>query len=356
MSLQADAIARLDRSGMLALSDRAAVRAEAAYRAALPFAAAVADRAVGVRHVLVCGMGGSAISGDLWRAALAGSERAPITVQRGPGLPGWAGTETLAVFLSYSGNTAETLDSYKRAHAAGCRIVGITSGGTLATLLAADGGVHVPLPGGMQPRAALWEIFFTLLGAVSATTGLSVPDSAVADAWQAIQATVDADGNGQAGQALALAEAFEAAEPYLLGVGPQTTTVALRWQTQLNENAKVMARVAVFPEMTHNEIVPLHAARSVPHHLVVFQDPDTNPLVKNQLRITLDLLRDRWMGVSELAGRGQSLLARQLSQVALGDYVSIYQALLRGLDPTPVEAIQLLKARMQETAEGMTDA
>jgi glucose/mannose-6-phosphate isomerase len=351
MSLQADAIARLDRSGMLALSDRAALRAEAAYQAALQWAPAVADRATGIRTVLVCGMGGSAISGDLWRGALGGAEGAPITVQRGPGLPAWAGPETLAVFLSYSGQTAETLDSYNRARAAGCRIVGITSGGTLASRLAEDGGIHVPLPGGMPPRVALWEIFFTLLGAVSATAGLSVGDTAVTDAWQAIAATVEAEGHGQDGLAMSLAAAFEAAEPYLLGVSPQMPAVALRWQTQLNENAKVMARVATFPEMTHNEIVPLHAMTTVPHHLVVFQDPDAHPLVRNQLGITLDLLRDRWAGITELAGRGQTLLARQLSQVALGDYVSIYQALLRGVDPTPIEAIQLLKARMQESTQ-----
>jgi glucose/mannose-6-phosphate isomerase len=350
MSLQADAIARLDRSGMLALSDRAAQRAESAYKAAQQWASAVADRAAGARHVLVCGMGGSAISGDLWRAALGGTERAPITVQRGPGLPAWAGPDTLAVFLSYSGQTAETLDSYKRALAAGCRMLGVTSGGTLAAWLAEDGGIHVPVPGGMQPRAALWEIFFTLLGAVSATAGLSVDAAAVSDAWQAIQATVQAEGQGKNGQAMALAAAFEAAEPYLLGVAPQTGTVAMRWQTQLNENAKVLARVALFPEMTHNEIVPLQARTAASHHLVVFHDPDVDPLVRNQMRITLDLLRDGWAGVTELTGRGETLLARQLSQVALGDYVSIYQALYRGVDPTPVEAIQLLKARMQETA------
>lgn len=351
MSLSPDAIARLDPSGMLALTDRAADRAEAAYRAALPAAGAVATAAADVRHVLVCGMGGSAISGDLWRAALAGGERAPITVQRGPGLPAWAGPETLAIFLSYSGNTAETLDSYKRAQAAGCRIVGITSGGTLAAQLTADGGIRVPLPGGMQPRAALWEIFFTLLGALSATDGLSVADAAVRDAWQAIRETVAAEGQGRDALAMALAQSFEAAEPYLLGVGPQTAAVAQRWQTQLNENAKVLARVAIFPEMTHNEIVPLQAATAVPLHLVTFRDPDTDPLVANQLAITLDLLRERWAGVTEMTGRGQSLLGRQLSQVAIGDYVSIYQALLRGVDPTPVEAIQRLKARMLETAQ-----
>jgi glucose/mannose-6-phosphate isomerase len=351
MSLQADAIARLDPSGMLALSDRAAARAEAAYRAALPLATAVAAIAAGARHVLVCGMGGSAISGDLWRAALAGSERAPITVQRGPGLPAWAGPETLTVFLSYSGNTAETLDSYISARAAGCRIVAITSGGKLARQMAGTDGVVVPLPGGMQPRAALWEIFFTLLGAVSAVPGLAVAEASVTDAWAAIAETVAAEGQGQDGQAMALARAFEGAQPYLLGMAPQTATVAMRWQTQLNENAKVMARVAIFPEMTHNEIVPLQAAATLPYHLVICGDPDTHPLVANQLRITLDLLGDRWAGITPLLGRGSTLLARQLSQVALGDYVSIYQALLRGVDPTPVEAIQLLKARMQASAQ-----
>ncbi|MBC7543168.1 MAG: hypothetical protein H7338_10595 [Candidatus Sericytochromatia bacterium] len=347
MSLQPATIHQLDHDGMLALTDRSPARAESAFRQAQTLAAAVTKLAAGCQNVFICGMGGSAISGDLWRASLGQQESRPMTVQRGPGLPAWVCPDTLAVFLSYSGNTAETLDAYHRAQETGCRIVGISSGGQLSRSLRESGRLLVPVPPGMQPRAALPEIFFSLLGATSLCDGLTPGERAAVAAWEAMAKVVSAEGNGQDGQAQALARSFNETTPYLLGLTPHTVAVAQRWQTQINENAKLMALVAAFPEMTHNEIVPLHAMTPAPYHLVLFRESETHPLVRAQLDITLAMLADRWQGVSELEGSGGPLLARQMSLVTLGDYVSIYQALLRGLDPTPVGAIQQLKARMQ---------
>lgn len=348
MSMSTDQIAQIDASGMLALTDQAARRAEQAYDAALALAGRVATEAAGHKAVLVCGMGGSAISGDLWHDALADSGQAPITVWRAPTFPAWAGPETLVVLMSYSGETAETLAAGKAALAAGCRVIGVTSGGQLAPMLEAAGKPVVPVPGGLQPRVALPELFYSLLGATSATEGLSITEATVRESIRVLADVVGRNGHGQAGLAYEIAAACKGGMPFLIGLSPFTSAVAKRWQTQLNENSKVMAHVACFPELTHNEIVNLEAMTWAPYHLIVLDDPAKPALLAGQMSITLAMLSGRWLGEHRIEGQGESRLARQLSLVALGDYVSIYLAFLRQLDPTPVDAIRALKQRMQE--------
>lgn len=348
MSLSPDHIAQLDASGMLALADQAAQRAAQAYDAATALADQVAREAAGHRSVLVCGMGGSAISGDLWHDALADSGQVPLVVWRAPTFPAWAGPDTLVVLMSYSGETAETLAAGAAALAAGCRVIAVTSGGRLGAVLKEAGKPVIPVVGGLQPRVALPELFYGLLGATSTTPGLSLPVAAVRSSIQAIAEVVTQEGGGRSGLAYDIARACKGGMPFIVGLSPLTGGVAKRWQTQLNENSKVMAHVACLPELTHNELVNLEAMTWAPYQLIVLDDPDKPALLAKQMGIALEMLSGRWLGDHRIEGRGEGRLARQLSLVALGDYVSIYLAFLRQLDPTPVDAIGVLKQRMQE--------
>ena len=138
--------------------------------------------------------------------------------------------------------------------------------------------------------------------------------------------------------------------PAVFGVTPSTEAVALRWKCQLNENAKITALYGVFPELTHNEIVNLATAGKATGPLVVLRDPQDDPLVRRQIGHALDVLGG---ATYDLVGDGDDALARQMALVYLGDYVSVYLAYLRGVDPTPVLPIVRLKDRMaaDEAAE-----
>ncbi|MBM3266931.1 MAG: bifunctional phosphoglucose/phosphomannose isomerase [Candidatus Sericytochromatia bacterium] len=301
------------------------------------------------RQILVAGMGGSAISGDLARTLLAPAWDIPVAVWRQPGLPRWASPADLLVFLSYSGETSETLAAFGEAAARGIPGVAITVGGTLAARAGAAGIPILPLSPGWQPRAALGELYFTLLGVLHALGAPIDPEPALAtlrarreeygpatrdNLAMRIAATLQGTGAHNGGPRLPAA---------VFGVASSTEAVALRWKCQLNENAKATVLYNVFPELTHNEIVNLATAGPTRGPLIVLRDPADPPLLRRQVDAAIDLLGG---AAYDLQGEGPDALARQLSLVLLGDYASVYLAVLAGVDPMPVEPIVALKGRM----------
>ncbi|HLA63398.1 MAG TPA: bifunctional phosphoglucose/phosphomannose isomerase, partial [Rhodothermales bacterium] len=206
--------------------------------------------------VVVCGMGGSAIGGDLVRALAEAESPIPFSVVRGYTLPAWVGPRSLVIASSYSGGTEETLSAYARARDAGARIVAITSGGELARKAAADSLSTVEIPGGLQPRAALGYSLGVLLRLGRAMGLVDVTDDAFEATLDALRAEGDGLAEGSDGnEAVALAEAFADRLPVLYcGVG-LLEPVSMRWRTQIHENAKHPAYGNVFPELDHNEIM-----------------------------------------------------------------------------------------------------
>jgi glucose/mannose-6-phosphate isomerase len=322
--------------------------AEAAYArgaaAVLPLAAP--------RHLLICGMGGSAISGDLIRTQLLEACKVPVVVHRGDRLPRFAGPTTLAVFMSYSGNTGETLGCLRDAIERGIPSVVVTSGGEAGGLAAKHGFPIVSVPPGWQPRAALGDLFFALLGVVSQVAGCADPDvpgtvkrlRALRDRFAPEVATENNPAKG-------LALAIQGKTPIIVGATPTTEAVALRWKCQLNENSKQTALYAVLPEMTHNDIVNMTATPHHQHVILACTDPADSPFVRRQREHAMDIIGPHVAEVLEVKGEGETLLERQLTAIYLGDYVSVYLAFLQGVDPTPVDAIGQLKGRMAGKAE-----
>lgn len=306
------------------------------------------------RCVLICGMGGSAISGDLIRTQLVGACDVPVVVHRGDQLPRFAGPDTLAIFMSYSGNTGETLGCLRQAIAKGVPSVVVTHGGEAGKLAEQHGLPTVSMPAGWMPRAALGDLFFALLGVVSQIAGCESPDvvGAVAN-LRALRDRIDETVVTKENPAKRLALALHGKTPVVVGATPTTEAVAVRWKCQLNENSKQTALVAVLPEATHNDIVNLTASSHSGHHLIVITDPEDSEFVRRQRAITLDLMRPFVGGVHEIEGQGDSLLARQLTAIYMGDYVSVYLGFLKGVDPTPVDTIFALKDRMKVAMEGV---
>ncbi|MEB3328040.1 MAG: SIS domain-containing protein [Candidatus Sericytochromatia bacterium] len=338
-------LARLDASDMLgrvhALPDVLTAAFERGAACPLPLQAPT--------QLLVCGMGGSAISGDLVRTWALAEAPLAVTVQRGDGLPAHAGPSTLACFLSYSGNTGETLGALRQALARRVPAVVITSGGEAAQLAAEAGAPVVALPPGWQPRAALGDLLGALLGVASQIVGFPRPDVAGAvAAVQGVRTRCEPHVPTAANPAKQLAVALAGKVPFVLGATPTTEAVALRWKCQLNENAKLTCHLGLLPEFTHNDIVNLSAQPQPQLALVSLEDPTDSAFVARQRAHALDLLAPGLGGLHTVEGEGRDGLARQLSLVHLGDWVSVYLGLLGGHDPTPVEAIGALKRRMAE--------
>jgi glucose/mannose-6-phosphate isomerase len=342
-------MARLDAGRMLHFLHELPEAAEAAFvrgqAAKLPLSAP--------RTVLICGMGGSAISGDLVRTQLLGQAEAAVVVHRGDTLPRFADATTLAIFLSYSGNTGETLGGLKAAIARGVPSLVISSGGEATQLATAHGLPLVTVPGGWMPRAALGDLFFALLGVVSQLPGVAAPDVVgVASLLRGVRERCAPGVPSAENPAKRLAQALFGRTPIVVGTTPTTEAVALRWKCQINENSKQTCLYAALPEMTHNDIVNLTAAPHQAFDLVVLSDPEDSTFVARQRAITLDLLRPSLHAIHELSGEGETLLARQLTAIYLGDFVSVYLAFLNNVDPTPVDTIFALKDRMKAALEG----
>lgn len=328
------ALPQLDSGGLLPLTQRFAERARQAFYQAIPFPSKP------VRAIALIGMGGSAAGGEVLRDYQRSS--LPLAVVRGPELPLWIGPEVLVVAVSYSGNTQETLLAVQEAEKRGSAIAAIASGGTLAQW-ATD--KHWPLswiPAGMQPRAAFPELFFSLLKGLE--NQLCLDRRELEQALVALEAAQERESDIQA-----LAARLKLAKPLLLGVSPVTEGVARRWQTQLCENSKLTSHVACFPELTHNEIVNLtHGPAEFT--ALFLPDPTAPALVQRQIGHALRLLAPHLKGLFQVAGNGEGRLAPLLTQVYLGDLLSLHLAFERGQDPSPIEAIAQLKTLMAQDA------
>ncbi|MBU6427606.1 MAG: bifunctional phosphoglucose/phosphomannose isomerase [Cyanobacteria bacterium REEB65] len=328
----------LDPQGMLACVQRMGSVAGPAFQRGLTWRPPL-ERP---EHILVCAMGGSAISGDLARAVLQPHWDVPITVLRQPAVPAWVDARTLCLFISYSGNTQETLAAFSAAQRRGAAMAAIASGGQLEALCSRAGVSVLGVEAGWQPRAALGHLYFTLLGMLGSLGAPVDPQRAIARLQELCAAYGPQDGENPA-KRLAQRLFESSGMPLIAGVSPATDAVAMRWKCQLNENAKTTVLVGAFPELTHNEIVNLIESRE-PRTVVVLRDPADSSLVTAQIREAAALLEQAGIGeVLQIEAEGNDPLERQLGLVCLGDFVSVYLAYLKGIDPTPVAPIVALK-------------
>jgi glucose/mannose-6-phosphate isomerase len=302
--------------------------------------------------LVVAGMGGSAIGGALARAALGDTASRPILSARAYGLPPWTTPDTTVLCASYSGNTEETLACYEAAGALGATRVVATSGGRLAELARADGVPVIPVATGLQPRAAVAYMTVAALE-VAARCGAGPRCASDIDvAAEHLEELVIEWGPEAAEdtEAKNIARALVGSVPVIYGAG-LTTTIAYRWKTQFNENAKIPAFWHELPELDHNEIVGWTNAAELGRFSAVFlEDSDTHPRIAERAELTEGLIRDAAATTLRVPSRGTTSVERVFSLVLLGDLVSVYHAALRGVDPGPVEVIERLKEQLAERA------
>lgn len=301
------------------------------------------------RLVVVAGMGGSAAGGDLLAACAAETVDVPIVVHRGYGLPAMAGRQSLVVASSYSGDTAEVLSAFDAAVTRNLPVVAVTAGGALAERAAAARQPRVALPSGLMPRMALGYLFFPALSLLEGC-GIAVsPPDEIAEALSTLDSLAAElvperlTGDNEAKRlALAIADRL----PAVYG-GPATGSVAYRWKTDIEENAKTFALAGALPEMHHNEIEAWQSAGAKDMHVVLLRDRGEAPEIAHRFGVLQDLIRPSAGGVSEVWSRGQGRLARLLTLIYLGQWTSYYLAILRERDPWSVPVLDEVKRRLR---------
>jgi glucose/mannose-6-phosphate isomerase len=301
----------------------------------------------GVRAVVACGMGGSGIAGDVLAAVAAARMRVPVAVVKGYTLPAYIGPETLVLAISYSGNTEETLSCFEQAQEKKARIIAISTGGKVAERAAAAKIPHVRPVEGLQPRAALYSlaviplVLLGRMGLLDAAPELDAVERLLEEQVGALEAGVPAEKN----EAKRLAHQLDGYLPLVWGQEGELAVAALRWRCQFNENAKMPAFDRVLPELDHNELAGYDPG--LPElgrvALIVLRTDGEHPRIAKRVDASLGVMRDR-VGLAEQGwALGGSPLERLMSVALLGDFVSVYLALLRGVDPTPVDVIERLK-------------
>jgi glucose/mannose-6-phosphate isomerase len=298
--------------------------------------------------LIVAGMGGSAIGGALAREALGDRASRSIVIARSYALPAWTTPDTVVLCASYSGNTEETLAVYDAAGALGARRIVATTGGKLAESARADGVPVVPLPGGFQPRAA---VAYSLVVALEVAWLCGAGERLHAEidvAAAHVEQIVSMWGPDSPDDSLAkqLARGLHGTIPQIAGSG-LTSPIAYRWKTQINENAKMPCFAHELPELDHNEIVGWQGASQLGRFSAVFlDDSDLHPRIRQRIELTRGLIEAEAAGTYRVETIGQNRTERLVSLVLLGDLVSLYLAVLREVDPTPVAAIERLKTAL----------
>ncbi len=299
-------------------------------------------------EIVVAGMGGSGIIGDLLKCFLANRIGIPIYVVKDYDLPHFVSKKTLLFVISYSGNTEETISVAEKGISKGAKVVAISSNGELANMCSGKGVVFIKAPKGYHPRAAIAFMFVPVLELLSEILVYD-PDVAIIDTVSELRALRDKiklSVPAAENEAKTIAKRIHGRIPVIYGHSIYNA-VANRWHTQFNENAEVLSWFGAIPEMNHNEIVGWAGdSRSSDFVPILLREVSEDERISKRIEVTKELAFSRCEDVVEVYAEGETQLARIMYLVYLGDYVSLYLSVLNGKDPAPVKVIDKLKKEL----------
>ena len=312
------------------------------------------------RAIVVAGMGGSGIAGDVLAAICGTGNSMQVVTSHGYQLPGWVGAADLVIAVSCSGSTEETLAVATEAVRRGSNLVAVGAAGSPLQAIATQARApFVPVVSAGMPRSTLWGLSIPLIAIAERAGVLEVGEDvyeATAAALEqiAFQCRPTSESFVNPGKSLAL-DLFGSL-PMIWGTSPLSGVAAKRFAAQLNENAKYPGIAGELPEANHNQVVAfdgpfapgtrLDAESGYPLRLVLLSDPAAHPQVARRQAASAELATARGIRVSELAMEGEHPLPRFASVVQLIDYATVYLGIASGVDPTPIEIIQELKERI----------
>ena len=301
------------------------------------------------QSIVIAGMGGSAIAGDLIKSYLWDVTEVPIIVCRHYKLPAFVNKKTLVICSSYSGDTEETLSAYDDAMIRGAKVIAITTGGKLAAISQKDGAPIARLKKGLPPRAALGYSFASLATILGRLGICEPPNQEISNVEAAMRRWAKRyDPDAIDNPALKLAQEIHGRISIIYSGCERLDAVAVRFKGQISENAECLAFVNVFPEMNHNELVGWNQLYGLENNLLVIllKDREDHKRIKARMDIVTDYLRDKRVKIIVLENENGSKLERMFYYIQYLDFASYYLALLNGLDPFPVKAIDYLKQRL----------
>jgi glucose/mannose-6-phosphate isomerase len=339
---------KLDPEDMLGRIKELPMQCQQAWQTAMSFKLPETYR--DINKVIVLGVGGSAIGGDLIRTLLQAEMKAPVIVHRDYGVPAFVDSRTLLIASSYSGNTEETLSGFESALKTDAKKIAITTGGKLGELAAKNNVPVFKIEYKAQPRAALGFSFIPTLGILQKFGLIKDKSADVAEAVRVLEdmeTRLDEKSPVKSNPAKQLAQKLCGRLIVVYGAGI-TAEAAHRWKTQLNENSKAWTFYEVFPELDHNSVVAYSLPAEIPSKIrvVLLRSPNLNPRIKLRYEVTCELLKKSGVAYDFVDGEGKSDLSQMVSLISSGDYVSYYLALLYKVDPSPVKMIAYLKERL----------
>jgi glucose/mannose-6-phosphate isomerase len=298
-----------------------------------------------IDNVLVLGMGGSGIAGDVLAAVGGPFVPVPLVVAKGYAPPSFVGPGTLCFAVSFSGNTEETLEAAQAAAAAGARMVVVTAGGELAARAPEWQASQVPLPADIpMPRAALGALAVPLV-LVLEQVGLFPGASGWVQAAVA-QLEVRRDALLAGDSAQRIARTIGRTIPLIFGAGPLGAVAAERWKAQVNENAKAPAFAAALPELCHNEIAGWGQHGDMTRQvftLVELRHDEEHPQELRRFELVRDIMAEVVHDVVEVRAVGEGPLAQLFDLTLMGDMVSLHMAAQEGIDPGPIPVLDDVK-------------
>ena len=351
MSASPPGARRLDTVGMFALTAGLPEQAERAVGVASEVAVDIDPW--DVQNVVVVGMGGSGITGDVVAAVAAPLLPVPVTVCKSYECPAFVGPESLVFAISASGDTEETVQAATDAEASGARVVAVTGGGQLGRLAEAWGAPCIPVPTDIpQPRAALGAMVIpplVVLDHLGLYRGGRTWISAALDQLKRRRDQIEAAGDSS--EPARIARRIGRTMPLVQGGGPVGATAAQRWKTQINENAKTAAWWSAQPELCHNEVCGWGQNGDVTRQLitaVMLRHEDEHPQVGRRFDLVGEMMREVLADVIEVQAAGDGDLAQLLDLVLTGDYASLWLAAETGVDPGPVPVLGELKTALAD--------
>jgi glucose/mannose-6-phosphate isomerase len=342
---------RIDTIGMFGLTAGFPEQVESAATAARGLVDQIEVRADDVTNVVVIGMGGSGITGDVVTAVTDPLMPVPIVVCKSYECPAFVGPDSLVFAISASGNTEETVQAATDAEGSGAHVVAVTSGGQLAELASHWGSPVFPVPGEIpQPRAALGAMAIPPLVVLDHLGLYRGGQSWIAAAVDQLKRRRDEiEAAGDASEPAAVARSIGRTIALVHGGGLVGSTAAQRWKTQINENAKAPAFYAAQPELCHNEVCGWGVNGDVTRQMittVALRHEGEHPQVGRRFELTAEIMREVVAGVIEVQAAGDGDLAQLFDLILLGDYMSLYLAAEAGVDPGPVPVLGELKAAL----------
>jgi glucose/mannose-6-phosphate isomerase len=301
-------------------------------------------------NIVIVGMGGSAIGGEILHDWLRDVLPIPIEVCRDYNLPAYVNKDTLVFANSYSGNTEETLSAFLAANKRKCTTIAITSGGQLEEFSKKLQVPYITIPTGLPPRVAVPYLFFPLPVLMEKMEILSNVRDELEETILVLERLGKANSFSvptEENKAKKLAQELMGTVPIVYGFR-QYSVIAHRLKTQFNENSKVPSKYDVFPELNHNETVGWEASETLTKQfsVILIRDPEEPSEIRNRIETTTSLAFNRAKKVLKIDAEGKGKLAKMFSVLCIGDFASVYLAILQKKDPTPVKIIDRVKREL----------